>query len=46
MTVPVVQDSKEMDCCVMTSTNVAKQAVSVALMPFVLTRLALTAAIA
>ena len=46
MTVPVVQDSKEMDCRVMTSTNVAKEVFSVTLMPAVLTRLAPIPAIA
>ena len=46
MTVPVAQDSKEMDCCVMTSTNVVKEVFSVTLMLAVLTRLALSAAIA
>ena len=46
MTVPVVQDSKEMDCRVMTSTNVAKEVFSVTLMPAVLTSLAPIPAIA
>ena len=37
MIVLVVQDSKEMDFCVMTSTNVAKEVLSVTLKPAVLT---------